>query len=84
MTALPFPGPRPMTLLLSFHQEEAATYAASKHLEPRSWKWIKDVSTFDGLGLVHVEFVGMHWRKRPDLAQIFEEFERKRALGETQ
>lgn len=82
MSPLPFPGPKPITLIVSFSEDEAATYAASKHLEPRTWRWVKDVGTFDGLAEVHVEYVGMHWRKRADIARIHEEVERKRARGE--
>lgn len=79
---LPFPGAKPMTLILSFHREEAEQYAATKRISP--WYWIKDVEFLNGISPlepIHVEYVGMHWRKRSDIKEIAAWIEGYRAAG---
>lgn len=79
--SLPFPTAPPACAIVSFSEDEARKYAAEKHIP--QWFWVETVAAFDERGEVplHVEYVGMHWRKRADIPQLHEEIERRRARG---
>lgn len=81
MTALPFPTAPLPCAIVSYSLDEAEKYAAEKRIP--QWFWVENVAAFDERGEVplHVEYVGMHWRKRADVARLAEEIERRRARG---
>lgn len=83
MSPLPFPTAPPVCAIVSYHSEDAAAYAREKHLDAGRWFWVETVATLDEHPEdLHVEYVGMHWRKRQDVVALHEEIERRRARGE--